>query len=238
MANSITLKHAFEFPEGRFLISEQGGAYFMPDLHKAAYAAQGARKELAGKFSHELQTRSESFDKYRLTYEFEDGELLAARIISPFGRSKGTLVAKDVFNDLAAGLASGAIETRQKTEPPHIYRAAQFADGRMLLLAYNMPGIPHYSLLIGKPGDFKPLPIQTYAQGGSSFIFTGADGTSIDLPSGLTGPSPHHKPTYGNELLHYVDISGKSLEDLGIQYQSPAPHLDPFCPELRKPKAP
>jgi hypothetical protein len=238
MAHTVTLKHAFEFPEGRFLISNDGGAYFLPDMHKTAYLAWGERKELAGKVCHALPTRAEDFKKYELTYEFEDGELLAARLISPRGRSKGVCAAKDVFNGLASALQTGALELRGKIDPPHIYRGAQFADGRMLLLAYNMPGSPHYSLLIGTPGDYKTLPTKTYLQGGSSFVFIMEDGTEIDLPSGLTGPNPHDKPTFGNELLRYVDLRNKTLEEIGVKYESPAPHLDPFCPELNKQAAP
>jgi hypothetical protein len=234
MTHTIALKHAFEFPEGRFLISNDGGAYFLPDMHKTAYLAWGERKELLGKIAHILPTRAD-FKKYELTYEFEDGALLAARLISPKGKSKGVCVAKDVFNDLAAALQTGALEVASKKEPARIVRAARLMDGRTLLMLENMPGEDFRTLRIGKPGAFEKLPTKTYIQGGAHFIFTLADGGRVDLPSGLTGPGANDFPTYNDDPMTYLDHRKLDLKQLGIDVEALAPHLDPFCPELDKP---
>jgi hypothetical protein len=240
-ANAPKISHILEFAEGTFLIA--GGApYFVAPGDEAAYLAYGSREELLGKHCHKLETRAAGFKTYALTYEFEGDELIAARLISPLGRSKGWEASPSLRARFAAAVESGALPLHGRQEPPRIVRAARTAGGRTLLMLENMPGEDFRSLMIGpeagKPGAFEKLPVKTYMQGGAHFIFQLADGGSVDLPSGLMGPGPGDFPSYNGEPMAYLDPGKLSFAALGIAAAPTRLHLDPFCPELQAPPRP
>jgi hypothetical protein len=230
-ASQPKLSHVLKFAEGTFLIVD-GAPYFLAPDNSAAYLAYGRREELLGKVRHQPETRAAAFKTYDLTYEFEDGELIAARLISPLGRSKGAAACPTLTAQFAAAVESGRLPLQKKVQPPGIVRAARLVDGRTLLMLENMPGEDFRSLMIGKPGAFEKLPVKNYVQGGAHFIFALEDGGRIDLPSGLTGPGPGDFPSYNDEPMTYLDSRRLDFAALGISVTRGKPHLDPFCPEL------
>ncbi len=239
-----SINNVLEFPEGKFLLLGQG-LYFLPHGHDKAYSCWGEQKELLGKIARTLETRAVDFKTYSVTYEFEDGQLLSARLISPRGRSVGVLADESLKKDLNDQLAAGLLTLVAKKNPPSIIRAARFADGRFLLLTENMDPASRdlgRMLLCGTHGNFQRIDNGSYIQGGNSFYFTATDGTRIGLPYGYGAPNHNEPPTYGDQELTYIKIKDPlDFTAFGISVPTQAPHLDPFCPELnpsRAPKAP
>jgi hypothetical protein len=227
------ITYALIFPEGLFLIA-RGAPYYMPGLqHDKAYGSYGERKELFGKVHHQMLSRAPEFKKYDLTYEIEDSHLISARLHSRFGRSAGRLVPDSTVKMLNDRLAAGQLTLENYRNPPYVTRAAEFADGRQLLVVEGLDN--GRELFIGKPGAFEPVSIKTGIQGGNHLIYTTTDGVQIDLPGGF-GDMSREKPTVGNELLRYIKVADAyDLAGMGLVVPQKAPHLDPFCPEVRQP---
>jgi hypothetical protein len=232
MPTNKVIDYVLKFPEGDFLIA--GGApYFMPEGSDKAYLGWGEKKELLGKFHHKIETRSEDFKKYDLTYEVEDGELIAARLITPFNRSAGKLADAATVAKLNDDLENGRLELQGRANPPHITRAAKFGDGRLLLLIDGLDKKERHTLLIGTPGNYEQIGLGSGVQGGNSFYYKTADGKDLALPYGYGGPKHDEAPQYGDEYLAYIPVdNAQDLAAFGVNITPPAPHLDPFCKEV------
>lgn len=225
-----------QFPEGNFLIAG-GTPYFLPEGSDKAYLGWGEKKELLGKFHHKLDTRAEDFKKYDLTYEVEDGALIAARLITPFNRSAGKLADEATVQKLNDDLENGRLELKGRTNPPHITRAAKFGDGRLLLLIDGLDKKERHTLLIGTPGNYEQVKLGSGVQGGNSFYYKTEDGVNLALPYGYGGPKHDEPPQYGDEYLAYIPVeNAQDLAAFGINITPPAPHLDPFCKEMKQQK--
>ncbi len=237
MTANKKIDFVLQFPEGNFLIAG-GTPYFMPEGGDKAYLGWGEKKELLGKFHHKLETRSEDFKKYDLTYEIEDGDLIAARLITPFNRSAGKLADDAAVAKLNDDLENGHLELKGRARPPHITRAAKFGDGRLLLLIDGLEKESRHTLLIGTPGNYEQIGLGSGVQGGNSFYYKTEDGTDLALPYGYGGPKHDEAPQYGNEYLAYIPVeNAQDLAAFGVDFTAPDPHLDPFCKEMdgRKP---
>jgi hypothetical protein len=237
MSNDNKINVAIEFPEGVFIVPKKGGIYFMPDVDSdKAYLGWGQKQELHGKFAHSLPTRSDQFENYDVTYEVEDGSLIAARLITPFSRSAGKLLEADKVKKIEAKLDSGDITLTNRTKAPSIIRAAKTGDGLTVVLVESYSGPKaslNRTLYVGQTGALKPVS-DNYVQGGNSFYFNLDDGTHVELPYGYGGPNPNEPPKYGDKLMAYLDIQDSNdLKAFGIHMDAPEAHLDPFCPELK-----
>jgi hypothetical protein len=220
------------FPEGYFLMADDR-PYFLPNGSDHAYAQRGERKELMGKIHLRLPTRAPDFKNYDLTYEYENGKLLAARLISPRGRSAGRQLSADIVAMINNDIAAGLIVLEEVKSSPSINRAANFPDGEMLIVVNDYEGA-HEVLFKGRPGAFEKIEIQSGLVGGNSLYYTTKAGEKIALPMGLTGPKFDDTPTFGDVVLTYTTVKNRfDLAALGIPVKQQAPHLDPFCPELR-----
>ncbi len=236
MSNQQSVKMVLEFPEGLFLIPNNGGIYFMPDADSdKAYLGYGEKKELHGKFAHKLPTRSDAFEKYDVTYEVEDGDLLAARLITPFSRSAGKFLDEASTKKIEAKLQDGSLTLVNRSDAPRIIRAAKAGDGTMAVLVESHEGPTgslERTLYGGTEGNLEPL-TNSYVQGGNSFYFSLDDGTRVELPYSLGGPRHDEPPKYGDKLMAYLNVEdSEDLAAFGIEKDAPDPHLDPFCPEL------
>ena len=236
MSSDQDIRIALEFPEGIFIFPDRGGIYFMPDVDSdKAYLGWGEKKDLHGKIAHNLPTRSDKFKNYDVTYEIEDGSLLAARLITPFSRSAGKLLDEEDVKTIGARLKDGSLTLVRISEAPKVIRAARAGDGTTVVLvqSYKGPeGSLERTLYGGTADDLKPLS-NCYSQGGNSFYFNLPDGTEVALPYGFGAPTPNEPPTFGGKLMAYLDIEDdKDPAAFGIKMDVPEPHLDPFCPEL------
>ncbi|TVQ84158.1 MAG: hypothetical protein EA357_03605 [Micavibrio sp.] len=232
MSADKKIDFVLQFPEGNFLIAG-GTPYFHPEGSDKAYLGWGEKKELLGKFHHKIETRAEEFKKYDLTYEVEDGELIAARLITPFNRSAGKLADEATVAKLNDDLENGRLELKGRARPPHITRAAKFGDGRLLLLVDGLKTESRHTLLVGTPGNYEEIGLKNGIQGGSSFYYKTENDTDLALPYG-NGETPQ----YGNEYLAYIPVdNAQDLAAFGVDFTAPDPHLDPFCKEMenRKP---
>ena len=234
-----TVKHALRFPEGLFLLTQNDGLYFLPDGHDTAYQCYGEKKELHGKIVRTMKSTDPAVKSYDLAYEFDEGELLSARLVTRTTRSKGMLADAKETTDIVRRLADGRIKLRSVHEAPTIYGACRMADGDMLLHVYNLPGHKYYSLLRGQPGAYKLLDIAQGVQGGNSHCYTLKDGTAVEL--NWQDKQFRNVWTFGGQPMQPLPLtySEKDLATHGLQMADIGPHLDPFSPELRKaPPAP
>jgi len=236
MSTNKKIDYVLQFPEGNFLIA--GGApYFMPEGSDKAYLGWGAKKELMGKVHHNIETTSDKFKKYDLTYEIEDGALIAARLITPFNRSAGKLADDATLQKLNDDLQNDRLELRGRPNPPHITRAAKFGDGRLLLLVEGLEENTRHTLLIGQPGNYEQIKLTNGVQGGNSFYYKTEDGIDLALPYGFGGPQEGETPQYGDEYLGYLPLKDPhDFDSFGIDIAAADPHLDPFSKELEKPQ--
>ena len=233
------IKHALRFPEGSFLITAAHDVYFVhrADPATAYRLRQDKSTELMGKRHVRALTRAADFKTFDLTYEFEDdGKLVAARLISPLGRSKGEAAPAAVIRDINSYIADGLMKLQNFQRPPQVIRAARMDDGRMIVVVEDFPVAGGYdrAVLMGLPGQLKPLAIKSAIQGGNSLFFNTEDGVRISLPYGFGHPPGRENPLYGDQPLAYVAI--KDPDDLavfGLEKPATAAHLDPFCPEAR-----
>lgn len=236
MTQTPALQHALYFKEGTFLMMANDGVYFLPHGHAKAYLCYGEKKELFGKVSRTMKSTNPDVKSYSLTYEFEGTELLAARLLTPAGRSKGTLLPRAFCATLERQLNDGSLTLQRPQNPPHMCTVSRLPDGQILLHVRELPGHDYETLWLGKPGDYRKLEIAQAVQGGSSFYFTLKDGTRVELPRGLMGGTrPGEYPKFSDDIITYLpqDNSGKDFETYGLAVAKPAPHLDPYSPELR-----
>lgn len=225
-----------EFPEGDFLIAGQG-IYFMQEGADKAYLGWGPQNELKGKIHRELPTRSEQFKKYDVTYEIEDGALIAARLITPFNKSAGKLAAPEKLQDLNLKLQNGTLELKGKYNPPSISCAATLPTGETLLVVQGLKEEAWQdSLFVGQPGNLQEFTLTNGVQGGNRSIWTVAE-TGDKLEYDYQGYSRgREKPFYGDYIMTYIDIDNfEDLAQFDLDVDQPEPHLDPFCPELTQP---
>lgn len=240
-----TVKNALRFPEGLFLLTQNEGLYFLPEGHETAYQCYGDRKEFHGKIARTMKSTNPAVKTYDVAYEFEDGALLSARLVTRNGRSKGTLVPDAERDELARRVQDGEITMRTANGGPHLCSASTLPDGRVLLHVRQLPGHDYETLLLGTPGSYTKLDIGTGIQGGNSFFFTLKDGTRVSLPRDFSGNVPHgEKASLGDQPLTYDRLthSEQDFVKYGMESVLPGPHLDPFSPELAKtapaPRAP
>lgn len=233
MTNIPQVSNILVFPEGSFLVSGQS-VYFYPGGDKA-YLGMGQQKELVGKYHHDLKTESADFDTYGLSYEIEDEELIAARLITPFNRSAGILADAIIVEKVNAALQDGSITLERKQNKSSIIRAARLADGRLIALldSYDSGDLDRV-VYMGQPGKLEKVEIASGVQGGNSFYFNTKDGVRIALPYDFGGPKRDEPPQYGDEIITYIDVhDAYDLDQFGITAKEPAPHLDPFFPNLK-----
>jgi hypothetical protein len=227
-----TITQALYFNEGYFLLAGDR-PYFLPHGKDKAYACRGERKELLGKVHHRLETRAADLKNYDLTYEFEDGKLIAARLIAGRTRSVGRQLSVDVLQTINDDLATGQMTLQNILPEPTLIRAARFEDGEYLLVIDHYRDSEFRSVLKGKPGAYEVIELSGGVQGGNSLYFTAKSGEEIRLPYGFGGPN-NESPSYGGRFLQYLDPRGNhTLASLGVPVKANPPHLDPFCPELR-----
>lgn len=239
MNTSPALQRALYFAEGTFLMMNGGGLYFLPHGHGKAYSCYGEKKELFGKVGHTMKSTNPAVKNYSLTYEFEGDTLIAARLITATGRSKGTILPKAAMAMLERQLNDGTMTLVHTKNPPYVGSVSRLPDGRFLLHVMNLPGHDdHDVLLLGTPGAYQKLEIASGIQGGSSHYFTLKDGTRVELPRSLGGGTrPGEFPKFGNDIITYMpqENSEKDFATYGVTFEKPAPHLDPFSPELHRP---
>ena len=235
------IDYILEFPEGDFLIVNNA-PYFMPQDSDKAYMGWGARKELMGKIHHEIGTQSDQFEKFDLTYEVEDDSLIAARLITPFSRSAGKLGNDEKIAKLESAIEDGSLELMGQPKKPFICRAANFEDGRTILLMENIEEGKRHTLLVGTPNNYEKVEITNGVQGGCSFYYQTEDKQRVEFPYGFGGPQPGEPPMFGDEELTYIDVKDETdFEAFGVEVNGPEPHLDPFFDgkqSANKPKAP
>lgn len=230
------IETVLEFPEGDFLIYDES-LYFMQAGSDKAYLGWGPENELKGKIHRELATRSEQFKKYDVTYEIEDGALIAARLITPFNKSAGKLASPEKVQDLNQKLQSGALELKGKYNPPSISCAATLPTGETLLVVQGLKEEAwDASLFVGQPGNLQELTLTNGLQGGNRSIWTVAEnGNKLEYDYRGNGWG-REKPFYGDQIMTYIDVSDyEDLAEFGLNIDLPEPHLDPFCPELAQP---
>lgn len=230
------IDRALYFAEGTFLLVQGHGLYFLPHGHDKAYACRGEQKDLFGKTSHTMKSTDPAVQSYTLTYEIEDNQLIAARLITKAGRSKGTLLPTVAREALMQQMAQGRLQLQNIQQPAYIGCAARLPDGRTLLHIHNFPAKEHSSLWLGAPGTYDRLEIATGVQGGNSFYYKLKDGTNVDLPMDFGGGMPRgEQAKFGNDILAYLPTRhGRAdFDAYGFAIQDPPPHLDPFSPELR-----
>ena len=233
-----TVKHALRFPEGLFLLTQNDGLYFLPDGHSTAYQCYGEKKELHGKVARTMKSTNPAVKTYDVAYEFEDGQLLSARLITRTTRSKGVLAGDAERDVLTQGLQDGTITLRSANGGPHLCSASKLPDGRTLLHVRQLPGHDYETLLLGTPGSYKKLDIGTGIQGGNSFYFNLKDGTRVSLPSDFSGNVPRgEQASFGDQPLTYDRLTRTEQDFVtyGLDSVLPGPHLDPFSPELNTP---
>ena len=241
MSQSPALQRALYFPEGTFLMTANDSVYFLPHGHARAYLCYGEKKELFGKVSRTMKSTNPDVKSYSLTYEFEGDELIAARLVTAAGRSKGTVLPKNALASLQRLMDDGALTLQGIISPPHLCTAARLPDGRNLLHVRSLPGKSYDTLLLGTPGAYEELEIGTGIQGGNSFYFNLKDGTRVALPSDFSGNVPHGEAAmFGDQPLVYLprNRGADDFKTYGVDITPAAPHLDPYSPELASARAP
>jgi hypothetical protein len=237
MSQTPTLQRALYFAEGTFLMTANDSVYFLPHGHAKAYVCYGEKKELFGKVSRTMKSTDPAVKNYSLTYEFEGDELIAARLVTAAGRSKGTMLPKNALASLQRLLNDGSLALQGIVNPPHLCSASRLPDGRNLLHVRELPGKDYNTLLLGTPGAYETLEIATGVQGGNSFYFTLKDGTRVALPSDFSGNVPRgEQAMFGDQPLVYLPRGRMGdLAAYGVDVAASAPHLDPYSPELKAP---
>jgi hypothetical protein len=244
MNQNKAVRLGLQFPEGIFLVTAADSIYFMPTIESdKAYMGWGQKNELHGKIARSFDTRAQDFKKYDVTYEVEDGDLIAARLMSPFSRSAGVLLSDVEMLNIQMRISMGFLSLLKPSNPPRILRAAIAGDDTMAVLVeydFGPDARLERTLYGGKKGALEPL-TNNYVQGGNSFYFNLDDGTKVALPYGMGAPKGDEPPKYGDTLMAYLEI--KDPEDLAafgidLGLDKIEPHLDPFCPELAKPPQP
>lgn len=239
MSATPTLQRALYFAEGTFLMMKQGGVYFLPHGHRKAYSCRGEEKDLFGKTSHTMTSTNKEVGKFTLTYEFEGDTLIAARLITQAGRSKGTALPKASLAMLDRQLQDGSMTLVRPVPAPALCSVSRLPDGQFLLHVQYLPGHQDMdALLLGTPGAYRTLEIAGGIQGGNSHYFTLTDGTRVELPRAFGGGTrPGEFPKFGADIITYLPQEGgeKDFVTYGLAIEKPAPHLDPFSPELKRP---
>lgn len=243
MSTEQKIDLVLEFPEGDFLITSRkfhagNGAYFMQPNSDTAYLGWGRQKELMGKVHRRMPTRSEKFDEYDVTYEIEDDELLAARLITPFSKSAGKLASDEKVQKLNDALQNGSLELKGKYNPPALACAATLSTGETLLVVSGLTDNNYETLFIGQPGNYQEYELGDYCRGGNRTWYTVKETGKKLVYDYLEnrGSYEGELPNYDGDLLNYLKIDDRNdLSKFGLEVDQPHPHLDPFCPELVQP---
>ena len=227
-----------EFPEGDFLITD-GSIYFMQPESDKAYLGWGSENKLLGKIHRQLETRSEKFEKYDVTYEIEDGALIAARLITPFNKSAGKLAESAKLQDLNQKLQNGSLELKGKYNPPSINCAATLPNGDTLLVISGLKDEQYQdSLFIGQPENLQEFTLTKGLQGGNRSYWTVAEtGKKLEYNYRGSAFGGREPPFYGDDVMTYIQLDDyEDLGQFGLEVDGVEPHLDPFCPELSSPE--
>jgi len=232
------IKFALNFPQGLILMTNAGGAYFMPHTGADAFQVYGEHKELFGKhaitIAQNYQTRDPGFS---IVYEFGDnGALTDGRLVRQNETFRGTQVDAETVKKLNDAINQDKIKlySTRDTQPPQVYNVARFADGRLLIQLHD------WQLYIGKPGSFEKVDATGTIQGGGSKYYKhNKTGGTIALPYGLGGPNGEI-PTFDGEEMNWIKIDSHDPAKFGLVLPQGVKHLDPFSPEVTpvKPSAP
>ena len=207
------------FREGYILVCGQG-LYFKPISGPTAYQLRADRKqELLGK--HHYAFTSASGIKYDLTFEYDQDEFIAARLIYGDYRSKGTDVSAESVAKMNIHLENATLEMRKKQDPPYVQCAASFPDGRSLLLVRNMIGNPSESLFISDhDGNYNQIKIKSGVQGGSMLIYKTENDKEVVFEHG-------RHAIYDGQMLS-ADKQIGTPAAYGLNIEMPSEHHDPF----------
>lgn len=228
-ATKPEIKFALNFPQGLILMTNTGGAYFMPHTGTDAFSVYGERKELFGKNAITVsENRDTGAGGYSIVYEFGNNNALAdARLVKKGETFRGTLVDDKIITALNDAVAQDKIKlyTHQDTQPPKVYNVARFADGRLLVQMHD------WQLYIGTPGNFTKVDAEGTVQGGGSRYYKLKNGGEIALPYGYGGPNGEI-PTFDGEEMNWIKIQSDDPARIGLVFPEGIKHLDPFSPQL------
>lgn len=170
---------------------------------------------------HHYPLTSESGIKYDLTFEYDDGEFIAARLIHGTYKSKGTNVIPENVAKMNVHLNNGTFELVEKISEPKVTQAARFSDGRLLLLVNGLLDRKGDVLFIQQDDkSFKKVKLKNGIGSSRTVQYMTEDNVKIVFERG-------QQVTYGDRLLA-VEKDVAPLNAYGIKVEKPPKHHDPF----------
>lgn len=224
------IQFGLEFPEGKFLIS-QNRPYFWVEGEDTAYALPyGAdSKQLEDKHLFTVKPTREGQKGYSISHELEDGALIAARLKTEFGRSAGKLMDAAKIAELNERLEQGTLAFYHKPNQSRICHAGQLMDGRYMLLLddYSNNNLDR-TLFVGERGNLQPVETTNGIQGGNSFYFTDAKtGERIEFEAKGYASGRNIQVAYGDVRGVGLDVEDAyDLTAWGINLPEAKPYYD------------
>lgn len=233
-----TCKFGLEFPEATFL-SDGRSLYFWVEGEGTAYAMpNGETKELEGKHVYTARAVDQGQQNFKIAHELEDGQLIAARLTTEFGRSAGQLMSEEKIAQVNDMLEAGTLEVYRKPSPSRICYAGQLMNQQFVVWVddYSKGNGLDRSLYMGMDRhNLEKVEYETYMQGGNSFGIKISDDEFLDIDPYNSNGAPLSLGDIKGVLLEVEDRSDFAV--WGISLPEAKPHYDLFThPKSKMPK--